>query len=103
MDFQKKNGMGDKDNLVEYYKNNIYRKLNNTDEKSNEETINNYRLTKTELEKQLKNFHRLKIKNCKNRVGETFNDLIKLKSKNIFENFKKLCDFKFDDDLLFDN
>ena len=105
VDFQKKNGMGDNDNLVEYYKNNRYRKLNNTDEKSNEETINNYRLTKAELEKQLKNFHRLKIKNCKNRVGETLNDLIKLKSKNIdyFENFKKLCDFKFDDDLLFDN
>ena len=40
-----------------------------------------------------------------NREGETLNDLIKLKSKNIdyFENFKKLCDFKFDDDLLFDN
>ena len=90
--------MDDNDNLVEYYKNNRYRKLNNTDEKSNEETINNYRLTKAELEKQLKNFLRLKIKNCKNRVGETLNDLIKLKSKNIFENFKKLCDFKFDDD-----
>ena len=45
--------MVDNDNLVEYYKNNRYRKLNNTDEKSNEETINNYRLTKTELEKQL--------------------------------------------------
>ena len=45
--------MGDNDNLVEYYKNNTYRKLNNTDEKSNEETINNYRLTKAELEKQL--------------------------------------------------
>ena len=45
--------MDDNDNLVEYYKNNRYRKLNNTDEKSNEETINNYRLTKTELEKQL--------------------------------------------------
>ena len=53
MVFQKKNGMDDNDNLVEYYKNNKYRKLNNTDEKSNEETINNYRLTKTELEKQL--------------------------------------------------
>ena len=34
VDFQKKNGMGDNDNLVEYYKNNRYRKLNNTDEKS---------------------------------------------------------------------
>ena len=45
--------MDDNDNLVEYYKNNRYRKLNNADEKSNEETINNYRLTKTELEKQL--------------------------------------------------
>ena len=45
--------MGDNDNLVEYYKNNRYRQLNNTDEKSSEETINNYRLTKTELEKQL--------------------------------------------------
>ena len=45
--------MDDNDNLVEYYKNNRYRKLNNTDEKSNEETINNYRLTKAELEKQL--------------------------------------------------
>ena len=45
--------MGDNDNLVEYYKNNRYRKLNNTDEKSNKETINNYRLTKAELEKQL--------------------------------------------------
>ena len=45
--------MDDNDNLVEYYKNNRYRKLNNTDEKSNEETINNYRLTKAELEKKL--------------------------------------------------
>ena len=52
--------MDDNDNLVEYYKNNRYRKLNNTDEKSKEETINNYRLTKAELEKQL---------------GETVNDL----------------------------
>jgi len=41
------------DNLVEYYKNIGYRKLNNTDEKSNKETINNYRLTKAELEKKL--------------------------------------------------
>ena len=40
--------MGDNDNLVEYYKNNRYRKLNNTDEKLNEETINKYRLTKAE-------------------------------------------------------
>ena len=53
VDFQKKSGMGDNDNLVEYYKNNRYRKLNNTNEKSNEETINNYRLTKAELKKQL--------------------------------------------------
>ena len=45
--------MDDNDNLVEYYKNNRYRKLNNTDEKSKEETINNYRLTKAELKKQL--------------------------------------------------
>ena len=80
MDIQKKNGMDDNDNLVEYYKNNIYKKLNNTDEKSNEKTINNYIFSKAKLEKQLKNFHRLKIKNCKNRVGETLNDLIKLKN-----------------------
>ena len=53
MDFQKKSGMGDNDNLVEYYKNNRYKKLNNTYEKSNEETINKYRLTKAELKKQL--------------------------------------------------
>ena len=52
--------MDDNDNLVEYYKNNRYRKLNNTDEKSDEETINNYGLSKAELEKQL---------------GETLNDL----------------------------
>ena len=51
MVFQKKNGMDDNDNLVEYYKNNRYKKLNNTDEKSKEETINNYRLTKAELKK----------------------------------------------------
>ena len=44
--------MDDNENLVEYYKNNRYKKFNNTDEKSNEETINNYRLTKAELEKQ---------------------------------------------------
>jgi len=53
VDFQKKSGMGDNDNLVEYYKNNRYKKLNNTYEKSNEETINKYRLTKAELKKQL--------------------------------------------------
>ena len=45
--------MDDNDNLVEYYKNNRYRKLNNTDEKSDEETINNYGLSKAESEKQL--------------------------------------------------
>ena len=38
VDIQKKSGMGDNDNLVEYYKNNRYRKLNNTYEKSKEET-----------------------------------------------------------------
>lgn len=76
------------------------KKVNIFEEKINEKVNNADKLKILKLKKQLKYFHRLKIKNCKDRVKETLDDLNKLKSKNMvfFERFKKECDFKFDDD-----
>ena len=76
------------------------KKVNIFDEKINEKANNADKLKILKLKKQLKYFHRLKIKNCKDRVKETLDDLNKLKNKNMvfFERFKKECDFKFDDD-----
>ena len=86
-------------NLYNKYKN---KNINSLDERIIEKSNNEYKLKLLKLEKQLKNFHKLKIKNCKNKVKETLDDLNNLKSKNniFFENLKKECDFKFDDDLI---
>ena len=93
----------DNDNInnLLYYKKNKNKKINFDDKLNGKENIP-YKLTKDELEKQLENFRKLKIKLCKNKVNETLNDLMRLRSKNsaFIENFKKSCDFKFDDDLL---
>ena len=93
----------DNDNInnLLYYKKNKNKKINFDDKLNGKENIP-YKLTKDELEKQLENFKKLKIKLCKNKVNETLNDLMRLRSKNLafIENFKKSCDFKFDDDLL---
>ena len=97
-----------KDLISKEYNNKRYRmniknkKISSFDEKNNQQINNAYKLTKAQLDKQLSNFHKLKIKMCKNKVKETLDDLMKLKNKNMayVENFKKLCDFKFDDDLL---
>ena len=90
-------------NFIHRYRQGIKnRKVNSLDEKNNEVINNPYKLTKSQLENQLKKFHKLKIKMCKNKVNETINDLMKLKNKNkvYIEKFKKSCDFQFDDDLL---
>ena len=94
----------EKENKFNYHnihKKNIYKKIISLDDKLNDNEVHPYKLTKAELEKQLKYFHQLKIKICKDKVNETLNDLKKLKSKNMIfiENFRKSCDFKFDDDL----
>ena len=96
--FKKNN---DNINNLLYYKKNKNKKINFDDKLNGKENIP-YKLTKDELEKQLENFKKLKIKLCKNKVNETLNDLMRLRSKNLafIENFKKSCDFKFDDDLL---
>ena len=85
-----------------YFRKNKNIKIN-TDEELNVKTNIGYKMRMEALDKKLKNFHNLKIKNCKNKVHETLNDLMKLKNKNsvFIENFKKSCDFKFDDDLLY--
>ena len=87
-------------NFLYFRKNKI--KPINTEEKLNDKANIAYKLTKEELDKQLKHFYKLRINNCKNKVNETLNDLMKLKNKNsiFIEKFKKSCDFKFDDDLL---
>jgi hypothetical protein len=79
------------------------KKVSSFDEKVNGKANNVDKLKILRLEKQLRYFHKLKIKNCKDKVKETLNDLNKLKSKNMvfFERFKKECDFKFDDDLIY--
>jgi len=93
----------DKDNNYNflYFRKNKNKQIN-TEVKLNNKANIAYKLTKDALDKQLKNFYKLKIKNCKNKVNETLNDLMKLKNKNsiFIENFKKSCNFKFDDDLL---
>ena len=96
----------DKEKKLNYLKplnKNINKKIISVDDKLNDNEINSYRLTKAELEKQLQKFHQLKIKNCRNKVNETLNDLKKLKSKNMdfIENFRKSCDFQFDDELIY--
>ena len=92
-------------NYLNLLKKNKNKKIFSLDDKLKDNEINAYKLTKAELEKQLQKFHQLKIKNCRNKVNETLNDLKKLKNKNMIfiENFRKSCDFQFDDDLLIYN
>lgn len=93
---------------INKYNMNSYEKNKNKNIKSFEGKLmfksnNEMKLKILKLEKQLQNFHKLKINNCKNKVNETLNDLKKLKDKNLvfIEKFKKECDFKFDDNLIY--
>lgn len=93
---------------INKYNMNSYEKNKNKNIKSFEgkfmfKSNNEMKLKILKLEKQLQNFHKLKINNCKNKVNETLNDLKKLKDKNLvfIEKFKKECDFKFDDNLIY--
>ena len=61
-------------NFLYFRKNKI--KPINTEEKLNDKANIAYKLTKEELDKQLKHFYKLRINNCKNKVNETLNDLI---------------------------
>ena len=58
-----------------------------------------YKLNKLTIDEKLKNFKELKIKKCKNLIDNALKDLIKAKEKNFIfiENFRKSCDFKYED------
>ena len=92
-----------KNNNVNLYGKNKIRKMNIFNGILNNKCNEAYKSKILKLNQQLKNFHKLKVKSCKNKINETLNDLKKLKMKNsvFIEKFKKECDFKFDDDLIY--
>ena len=75
------------------------RNLNSFNEKNYENINDIYKLRKLNGSEKLKNFQNMKIKQSKNLVDNALKDLIKAKEKNLIyiENFRKSCDFKFED------
>ena len=73
-------------------------KFNSFNEK-NDENIKDYKFTKSNIYEKVKKFQDLKIKQSKILVDNALKDLIKTKEKNLIyiENFRKSCDFKFED------
>ena len=105
---QKKIVSEKKESTIRYDYMNLYNKYkdkyrNTLEEKKSYKINKGSKLKMEHLEKQLKLFHKLKVKNCQNKVKETLDDLNKLRNKNsiFFEKFKGECDFKFDDDLIY--
>ena len=103
-----KRSLEKKDSTIRYEYMNLYNKYKNKNrnkfgEKKNYKFNKDAKLKMMQLEKQLKYFHKLKVKNCQNKVKETLDNLMELKNKNsiFFEKFKNECDFKFDDDLIY--
>ena len=77
----------------------IHKRLNSFNEKMNDNYNDVYKLNKLTIDEKLKNFKELKIKKCKNLIDNALKDLIKAKEKNFIfiENFRKSCDFKYED------
>ena len=71
----------------------------------NDKTIENYnenemfKNRKYYINEKIKKFKNLKLKKCKELVDDALKDLIKTKEKNFIfiENFRKSCDFKFEE------
>jgi len=103
INFKKNNNNLNLNKIYEYKsyinKKPIHKKINSFTKKINENNNDKYKLNKSSLDEKLKHFQQLKIKNCKNLVDIALKDLMKTKEKNLvfIENFRKSCDFKFED------
>lgn len=77
----------------------IYKKFNSFNEKMNDNTNEFNKINKSNLDEKIKSFQLLKIKKCKNLVDSALKDLMKTREKNLIfiENFRKSCDFKYED------
>ena len=76
------------------------KKLNSFNEKSCDNAIiDMHKINRSILEERLKKFKYLKLKKSKMMVDNAIKDLLKEKEKNLvyIENFRKSCDFKFED------
>ena len=77
-----------------------HKRLNSFNEKSCDNAKEIYKInSKSNLDEKLKTFKYLKLKKSKMLVDNALKDLLKEKEKNLvyIENFKKSCDFKFED------
>ena len=78
----------------------LYKKFNSFNERMNDNTNEANKISKSsDLDKKIKSFQQLKIKKCKNLVDSALKDLMKARKKNsmFIENFRKSCDFKYED------
>ena len=77
----------------------IYKKFNSFNENLNDNTNEFNKICKSNLDEKIKSFQLLKIKKCKNLVDSALKDLMKTREKNLIfiENFRKSCDFKYED------
>lgn len=77
----------------------INKRFNYFNEKAFENSIDDYKVKKLNLDEKIKSFHNLKMKKCKMLVNSALKDIIKTKKDNLacIENFRKDCDFKYED------
>ena len=75
------------------------KKINSYKDINSEKPFDRYKPNKSNLDELLKNFQNMKIKKCKILVDDVLKDLKKAKEKNLIyiENFKKSCDFQYED------
>ena len=74
-----------------------HKKRDSLNEKINENDF--LKINRSNIKEKIKKFKNLKLKKCKELVDGALKDLIKTKEKNLIyiENFRKSCDFKFED------
>ena len=83
-----------------YFRRKLFNKRINSFNENKDENMNYiYTLNKSNANKILKNYQNLKIKESKILVDNALKDLLKEKEKNLIyiENFRKSCDFKYED------
>lgn len=85
--------------IHKYNDKNKYYKSKKLTEGIYENPVDKYRINKMSLDEQLKNYKNLRIKRCKILVNDVLKEIRQTKEKNniYIENFRKSCDFKFDD------
>ena len=68
-------------------------------EKNNENPYEVFRINKSNLDEKIKKFKKMKLKKCKDLVDNAIQELKTTKENNLIyiENFRKSCDFKYED------